>query len=357
MIRRSLACLLLTGLTWGQATNSKPAAPPAPAANGAATPQAEPAKVAPDAAVITIQGLCSNPPADKATSPDCKTIVTREQFENIVNAVAPKMPSMAKKQFANRYALGLVMSKEAEREGVDKTPKYDQMMTLMRIQVMQQLLSQTVQEKAGQVSDKDISDYYEAHKSNYDEADLLKVAVPRSKQSDTPMDSMSDEAQKTQDDASEAAMKKEVEEIHKRAVAGEDFTKLQADAYKAAAIKNSPPNTSVGKLRRSGLPPQQASVIDLKVGEVSAVIEDAGGYEIYKVVSKDTLPLDKVTDEIRNTLRSQKAQEMMQSIQKSATPVLNDAYFGGPGAAPGPGGPMGGPMGGPGKPPAKPNSK
>lgn len=334
MVQRGLACLLLAGMAWGQAVNTPPT-------NGPSAPQADPSKVAPTAAVITIPGLCSD---GKTSSPDCKTVITKEEFEGIINAVAPKMPAMAKKQFANRYAMGLVMAQAAEKEGVDKTPKYDQMMKLMRVQVMQQLLSQSVQEKAGQVTDKEIADYYAAHKSNYDEADLQKIFVPRMKQSqdDKPMESMNEPMGGKKDDAAVAEMKKVADDLRAKAAAGGDFTKLQQEAYKDADIKTDPPNVNMGKTRRVSMPPPEAVVMDLKPGEVSQVIDDGGGFEIYKMVGKTSVPLDKVTDEIRNTMRSQRTQEMMQSIQKSSTPVLDEAYFG-PAGPTGPGGPMSGP--------------
>ena len=68
--------------------------------------------------------------------------------------------------------------------------------------------------------------------------------------------------------------------------------------------------------------------MNLKAGETSQLISTPNGYLIYKVGEKDTLPLDKVHDEIVSTLRSQRLQDAMQAIQQSATPQLNEKYFG-----------------------------
>jgi hypothetical protein len=90
--------------------------------------------------------------------------------------------------------------------------------------------------------------------------------------------------------------------------------------------------------------------MDLKSGETSQLISTPNGYLIYKVGAKDTLPLDKVHDEIVSTLRSQRIQDAMQAVQKSATPELNDKYFAeAPAAAP----PGKGPAAGESAPPAK----
>ncbi len=80
------------------------------------------------------------------------------------------------------------------------------------------------------------------------------------------------------------------------------------------------------------------------MGETSPLISSAPGYLVYKVGEKDTLPLDHVRDEIVAALQSQRMQDAMQAIQQSATPQLNEKYFGDATAdAPGGHAPSGGP--------------
>jgi hypothetical protein len=67
--------------------------------------------------------------------------------------------------------------------------------------------------------------------------------------------------------------------------------------------------------------------MDLKPGEVSLVLADPSGYFIYRVKTKETLPLDQVREEIKATLRSQRMQDEMRGIPDSATPSLDEAYF------------------------------
>jgi hypothetical protein len=66
--------------------------------------------------------------------------------------------------------------------------------------------------------------------------------------------------------------------------------------------------------------------------------------------------MDKVSEEIRGTLRTERVQEQMQAVQKSATPVLDDAYFGAEQAMP-PGMPMPMPAGAPSHMPTPPGPK
>jgi hypothetical protein len=149
-------------------------------------------------------------------------------------------------------------------------------------------------------------------------------------------------------------MRTEGDKLRARAVAGEDSAKLQEEAFQVAGMKSKAPSTKMGKARRAALPPAHASVLDLKSGQVSPVLADQSGYFIYKVGAKDVAPLDKVKDEISVTLRSQRMQEQMQAVQKSATPTLDEAYFGSEQALP-QGMPMAMPMA-PGGRPSKPTA-
>jgi len=354
MTRCGYVCLLLGALAWGQAAPPKTKAPQAP---GTKTPTAAAAdnesaesKVAPDAPVITIKGLCAQSSSDKAGA-NCNTVITRAEFEKIIDAVQPSMPARARRQFATRYANALVMSKKAEEMGLDKGPSFEERMELARVQVLSGELNRSIQEKASDISDKDVEDYYHANADKYAEADVDRIYVPKAQQT-PPVDE--DKAKKDdkkvdaadeekREEAAEQTMKTEADKLRARAAAGEDFTKLQAEAYDVAGIKAAAPTSSMGKIRRSMLPPTQAEVMDLKPGEVSQVIADQSGFFIYKVKSKDTMPLDQARDEIKGTLRSQRMTEEMHKIQESATPSLDEAYFGpetGPrGFSPMPGGP------------------
>jgi parvulin-like peptidyl-prolyl isomerase len=335
MTRYVLIFLLLAATVWGQAANStstptpqQMGAPSNPAAAPATNPADNASKVAPDAPVVTINGLCDNPPADKTADPNCKTIVTRAEFERLLESIQPNMPPRVRRQFATRYATALVMAQKAHQMGLDQGTKFEDRMKLARIQILSQGLNQAIQEKAGQISDQDLQDYYDKNTSAYAEADLQRVFVPHSQTLPTPKVKPSATEQKKLQKDADAAMKAEADKLHARAVAGEDMAKLQDEGFRLAGVKSKPPSTKMGEQRSSGLPPAQASVMDLKVGEVSPVFSDQSGYFIYKVVKKDTEPFDKVKEEIRSTLRTQRMQEQMQAVQQSATPTLDDAYFG-----------------------------
>jgi len=321
--------LVLTTLAWGQA--EKPSSPPAPpkaptASHTAATKAPDGVPVPRHAAVITIPSLCDKPPWDKSKPADCKTVVTRAEFEQLIDAVAPTIAPAARKQLATQYGVALVMVHKAHQMGLDKGPKFEELMKVARVGVLTKELSQSLQDEAAHVSDQDVESYYHKNGPAFEEVDLQRIYIPRRKQvAENKEKPGGDDSKKAQQE-SEEALKKEADALRARAAAGEDLDKLQEEAATAAEFKGKA-LTKLGKVRRTSLPPAQAEVMNLKPGETSQLISTPNGYLIYKVGEKDTLPLDKVHDEIVATLRSQRIQDAMQAIQQSATPELNEKYF------------------------------
>jgi hypothetical protein len=88
------------------------------------------------------------------------------------------------------------------------------------------------------------------------------------------------------------------------------------------------PTVALPSIRRNGLQAAHATVFDLKPGEVSQVLNDAGGHYIYKMESKTQLPLDQVKSEIHAKLQTQRYRETMDKLNSSYQSELNEAYFG-----------------------------
>jgi hypothetical protein len=344
MARYGLNLVLVSALGFGQAT--APAAPgPAAPKPGNPTAQSAPAEpevnLPPEAPVITIEGVCEQPPAEKTAAADCKTVITKSQFENAIKALQPTLPPAAqRRQFASRYAMLVIFADQAHKQGVDKGPKFDEQMKLTRMEVAARALGQEMQEKAATVSDAEVTDYFQQHASNYEQADVQQIFVPHAKAPQPPTQPGAAPVTAKAPAVTEEGIRKEVEGLYKRAAAGEDFAKLQAEAYTFSGLKTKPPDTKVKDLRRSTLTPNRAVVFEMKPGEVSKVVTDPTGYFIYKLDKKDSVPMGRVRADIENTLKTQKMQAAIQTMQHSATPKFDDKYFGpeaAPMAVPGPG--------------------
>jgi hypothetical protein len=132
MTRRGCICLLfLPSLAWGQTAAPPTAHKPTPS-RAAATK----ASISRDAAVITIPGLCDERPVDKSKAADCKTVVTRAEFEQLVEAVAPTIAPPARNQLATQYGVALVMAHKAHQMGLDQGPKFQELLKVARVGVL-----------------------------------------------------------------------------------------------------------------------------------------------------------------------------------------------------------------------------
>ncbi len=364
-----LMCVLLGTLAWGQAA---PGTPPPPQSAPADTSAAVP----PTAAVITVVGVCSAQPgtaaakgmaAKPATAPksssakspaaDCKTVVTKAEFEKLASHLAPNVTPQMRKQLAGLLPQWIAMSNEAKKKGLDKTPQFEDRVKVLKMQILTRELQQNIQDEAAKIPPQEIEKYYQEHADTYEQLNVDRLFVPRTKQAepeakleDEKNEKLSEEAQKakqaeqkTKADEAEQAMTQLAESLRARAAAGEDFVKLQKEAFAAAGMKIEPSTVNLPSLRRTGLPPAQAAVFDLKAGEVSQVINDAGGHFIYKVNSKSAIPLDQVTTEIHSKLQNDRMKEMTDKLNSSFKVETNEAYFGPP-ALSSPGGVIGGPM-------------
>jgi len=325
-----LGSLIATGQTQSptatpRTTGGKAAA--APAKSSSTQPQAADSKeVGPNTAVITIKGLCSTA-APKAVgnkaagasaagkSATCETVVTRKQLELLIDSVRPNLPAAQRRMLAQQYAELLIMANAASKAGLEKDPKVQEQLRLSKLQVLASSYNREIQQKEADVPQADIEKYYQQNAAKYEQAKLLRIYVPM----------VATEEGKPPDTAATKAL---AEKLQQRAAAGDDFDKLQKDAFTDAKSKGTPPTVDMGERRRSSLAAKEAdTVFALKAGEVSSLLEETSGFYIYKVVSKDQVPLDKVHDEIKSTLGRERFRERMEQVRSSLKPTLNEAYF------------------------------
>jgi hypothetical protein len=344
-----LVCVLLGTLAWGQAAPSAP--PPQSPQSLAANQQAADtsASVPDDAAVLTVTGVCAAP---ASTPADCKTVITKAEFDKLANSLAPNATQQQKKQLASALPRLMAMANQAKERGMDKTEQYTQTVEFVKMQVLSNQLQRKLQEEAADISDADIEKYYKDNPDAFEQYNLDRVFVPRSKQveaeasdDDEKDDKLTAQQKKAKEDAEQAkkqenekAMTELAEKLRTRAAAGEDITKLQKEAFDAAGMKIEAPTVNLPSVRRNGLPQAHTVVLDLKPGEVSQVISDAGGHYIYKMNSKTMMPLDQAKSEIRGKIQNDRMREKMDKVNASFSSVSNEAYFGpgGPGAVPPP---------------------
>jgi hypothetical protein len=343
MVRYVVVCLLFTGMVWGQAEpaaspvsrqeQANPSAPPASATGSEHAAPVDPGKdLPPDSPVLTVAGLCDYASTGKAFDPKCKTVITRKQFDVITNLLKPGAPPLERRVLAKEYLDILVKSQDALEMGLDKDPNFPDRVEVLRLLFYAKNVDKALNEKEWEgVTEKEIEDEYKNHANEYVMADVSRIFLPRFPPDDDPNEKLTDaEKQKRQDDW-DAKLKQEADSLRARALAGEDFLKLQSEAYKLTGVNDvrGPQDIKVPNVLRRNFDPDQKSVMDLKPGEISPVLYDpTRGYCIFRMEDKHLLPLEKVKNMIRKQFEKERVQKDQAAIRAAATITYNDTYLG-----------------------------
>ena len=316
---------------------AKPSSPPPEQAGQrpAAVPQQKPGEsgLAPTEPVITIRGLCpdtARPTVGKTTGPkgnraaaekSCTTVITREEFERLLDAIPQPVPPNARQRLAQSYVDLLAFSVAAKKAGVQHTPKFKETMRLARLQKLAEMYGRELQEKYRNPSTEEIEAYYQKNLPKYEEVKLRRIFIPKNNPSVQNKEEFEKKARDVAND------------VRERAAKGEDPEQLQKEAYTTLGLTAQLMKTDLGSRRRGMLPAQmEAEIFSLKPGEVAKVDEESSAYMIYKVESKQTAPLDQVKNEISRELSGQKLNDVMKGITGAVHPEFNEKYFGPAGA-------------------------
>lgn len=302
---------MLAAFGFAQTASAQKIAPTLAASTtkAAAGPSSSP--VSPDAAVITLEGLCNTPSAE---TDKCKTVITRAEFETLMavlsrqrNGQAQKaIPPEAKRELAIQYSRLLVFADQAEKQGLQDTPDGKELIRFVRLQALTEQMARALQQKA-EPTPEEIKSYYEHNPERYTEWNLQRIVIPLS--------------HKAEDQA-----KKVANDLRLRASAGGEFDALEKEAYAKVGMPN-PPTAKLRLMPGTSLPEAHSAVYRLKPGEVSPVIEDSTGFYIYKLDSSSLVPLDRNETEIHELLVAQKTRQAAEKLIGSSTPTLNPEYF------------------------------
>jgi hypothetical protein len=302
-----LASLLLSAAAYGQDADAKPVSLPLTTT------------LAKEYPVITIENPCAK---TTGKTGNCKTVVTREEFEELVNAINPRMIKLERHQLAQNYAKMLALESEALRDGLDKKPEMQALLRYMRASALGGGAYRQVLREAGDNSPDKLERFYKANQASYDRYTLQRLFVPVVKQQGEAksLESVS-EAEGANTSAGE--MKALAEKMHARAAAGEDFTVLQKEIFQQSGIQGDP-SVEVADVMRGTLSAEQNQVFDLAPGAVSPVISDATGYFVYKLVSKRTPVFDAVREQVAIEMANKRSATELKRIENAK---INEAYF------------------------------
>jgi hypothetical protein len=330
MIRHlQFVCVLAVAplLTQAQSQPQQQATPPVssqpPAAVGNAPQPVQPAApVAADAPVLTVHGVCpagQTAPADKPDS--CTLVLTRTQFEALVSSLNVNNQAYAPpalRGFATNYATILALAKAAENVGVDKDPRFLDLMKIARARALAESYRRYLQEKYANPSAEEISAYYQQNVDKFEQMKIERIHIPKVDPT-RPQDRRPEFEKKARQLAAD---------IRERAARGEDVTSLQGEVYKTLGLKTQPPQTELSISPKPTFPANVEQEINaLKAGEVTKVEFEPSGFNIYKVRSRNTVPLEQAKGLIVREISQKNIDDALKAATSGVHSDLNEQYF------------------------------
>jgi peptidyl-prolyl cis-trans isomerase C len=221
------------------------------------------------------------------------TIITEQDVKSELGTLAPHIQRIfaapgGMERFVDELVKREVLYQQAKKEGLENKPEYKKKVEdFSKLTLISLLLEKEVENKA-KVTEKDVKDYYEAHKQ-----DLTTNAQVRA----------SHILLKTEEEAN--AVK---DQLNK----GGDFAKIAKEkSLDTGSAKN---GGDLGFFSRGQMVPEfERAAFGLKVGEVSNPVKTQFGYHVIKVTEKkegSLVDFDKVKDALTQRVTTGKQKEV-----------------------------------------------
>ena len=306
--------------------NTSGANPAMPVSTAIASVPPRPVTDVPEnATVITLHGLCASDAAniagEKTSDPKtCAMTISRDQFEDVLSAVSlggQVFTAGSIRNVADTYIQNLVLADAAIKSGVDKDPRVQNLLELVRARTLAEAYRHAAEEKYRNPPPDEIEKYYRANLSRYQAVKTERILIPKFNPK-APKD--------------EAFLKKAetlARELRDRAAQGEPADKLQNEAFIKLGIPAPAFLPENGLRRRASFPVPdiERDVFALKPGEVTKVENEASGFTIYRLITKDTWTVEQVRGEIVRDIFRQKMEADVKGTLQAVQPDLNQQYF------------------------------
>jgi parvulin-like peptidyl-prolyl isomerase len=225
------------------------------------------------------------------------------------------VPLNTRQQLAQTYADLLAYEEAARASGLERSPEFQDLMTLVRLRTLAEIHRRNLQAKYRAPSREDIDQYYRQNPLNFTEIKLRRILVPRKNPS-------AGDQQEYEKKALEVA-----NGLRERAAKGNDFEQLQKEGYARLGLIL-PPATDMGDRRKANLLAEyRDEVFSLSTGEVSKVKQEAFSFVIYKVEEKKLLSQETVREEISHAISKQRLDNALKEITSGVHSEFNRWYF------------------------------
>ncbi|MGD0883288.1 MAG: peptidylprolyl isomerase [Thermodesulfovibrionales bacterium] len=239
-------------------------------------------------------------PSPSSSSPVVATVgsvtITQEDITRELKGLPEQIQKMFEgpggmERFVDEMVKKEMLYQEAKKKGLDNSAEYKKKVAdFQKLTLISVLLEKEIEDKA-KVSDKEVKDYYETHKSEFAANGQVRA---------------SHILVKTEDEANK---------IYDELKHGADFAKIAREkSLDTGSAKN---GGDLGFFSRNQMVPEFEKVaFTLKKGEMSKPVKTQYGYHIIKVTDRKegtALEFDKIKDLLTQKLTSQKQKELFDS--------------------------------------------
>jgi parvulin-like peptidyl-prolyl isomerase len=245
--------------------------------------------------------------------------VTQADMDFLISTLNPQEQAALKAQglapVGNEYALLMVLSQRAVADHLDKEASIRQRVALERMKLLAQAEYQNLA-KHIQISPADVSQYFAAHKDEFDEAEIREILIRKK-----PAGAAANAAGFSSADAHA-----KLSTIAKALAAGTDIQQVakQYDVPNVVMVDTQTQTVRKGQL----LPALDKAAFTLQNGQVSDPIETPQAVVAIQVVGHKPPDLTAASQEIENILRQQQLQGELANLKKSANIWMDQSYFG-----------------------------
>jgi peptidyl-prolyl cis-trans isomerase C len=310
MYRRKMAQIVLNGLLAG--------------AMSALICVAQSSPASPAAGPSAAQSSSENQASAKASSPHKvvlkvgETQVTQADIDYLIGSLSPQVQSAVasrgRKPVGDEYAMMVLLSQKAQSEHLDASADFQQKIALQKLQILAEEEYRKIAEGI-QVSPEDVNTYYNAHKDDFEEAQVREFVV-RKKAADAKADAPGLSAVDAK--ARLAAIRKAVE-------AGTDIKQVakQFDVPNVVMVNPEPQTVHKGEM----MPALDQAAFGLKDNQFSEPVDTPQALVLLQVLTHQQKEVKAVSGQIENELKQQKLRAAIDDMKAKANIWMDPEYF------------------------------
>ena len=244
--------------------------------------------------------------------------LTLKKFNDQIASLPPQLQMAVarnpqlKEQLLDRWVQLTLMAAEARKQDLQDKPEVKKRIEDMTNALLaQEFMRENVEAKV-KVTDKEVKDYYENHKSEFTRPEQVRARHILIKVSPNA------------DKKALAKAKKKAEEIRAKALKGEDFAKL-AEKYSDDPGSRGR-GGDLGYFQKGRMVPEfEKAAFSLKVGEISKPVRTSFGYHIIKVEGKRPSQQQTFKD-VEQRIRQKLTREKQRKIREEIVARLEKKY-------------------------------